>query len=383
MRYATAALPNVGAYGVGVAALDNCRRLAGGVAVGLGTISAAGAMAASVAGLAAWTMAGSLIANPGVHAPTSVTLETAALTGPYHRFAGVADLSSLAWLASRSPHAPDLTPVDAARVAAVEAPEPTSDLQGAPPPPPPPVPTSKPRLAAAPSSPMFSFSLFQKTLLAAPSAFYALIPGHAPRTRVADAAPASEADAGAVAAPRKHGDDARLITASLPPQPSRDRSISLAAHDSHTAIYDISAHVVYLPDGERLEAHSGLGFRLDDPRYVRDKARGPTPPNVYQLVLREQLFHGVRAIRLNPVNDGQMYGRDGILAHPYMLGPSGQSFGCVSFRDYQKFLHAFLRGEVDRIVVVPHLQDQPLGDVRTSSEGGGWRNLFGLIGTRS
>jgi hypothetical protein len=29
--------------------------------------------------------------------------------------------------------------------------------------------------------------------------------------------------------------------------------------DSHTAIYDIAAHTVYLPDGHRLEAHSGLG----------------------------------------------------------------------------------------------------------------------------
>jgi hypothetical protein len=38
-----------------------------------------------------------------------------------------------------------------------------------------------------------------------------------------------------------------------------------------------------------------------------------------------------------------------------MLGPSGQSFGCVSFKDYDAFLHAFLKGEVARIVVVPHL----------------------------
>ena len=37
---------------------------------------------------------------------------------------------------------------------------------------------------------------------------------------------------------------------------------------SGTAVYDISARVVYLPDGERLEAHSGLGDKLDDPRYA-------------------------------------------------------------------------------------------------------------------
>jgi hypothetical protein len=125
--------------------------------------------------------------------------------------------------------------------------------------------------------------------------------------------------------------------------------------ESHTAIYDIAARTVYLPDGHRLEAHSGLGSHLDDPRYVNTKGRGPTPPNIYNLTLRERLFHGVRAIRLVPVDNGKMFGRDGILAHTYMLGPSGQSNGCVSFRNYSAFLNAFLKGEVDRLVVVEHL----------------------------
>jgi Protein of unknown function (DUF2778) len=125
--------------------------------------------------------------------------------------------------------------------------------------------------------------------------------------------------------------------------------------DSHTAIYDIAARTVYLPNGHRLEAHSGLGSHLDDPRYVNTKGQGPTPPNVYNLTLRERLFHGVRAIRLLPVDDGKMFGRDGMLAHSYMLGPSGQSNGCVSFRNYPAFLDAFLKGEVDRLVVVEHL----------------------------
>ena len=117
----------------------------------------------------------------------------------------------------------------------------------------------------------------------------------------------------------------------------------------------LAAHTVYLPNGDRLEAHSGLGDKLDDPRYVSVKDRGPTPPNVYELTLREQLFHDVQAIRLNPVGDSSMFGRDGMLAHPYMLGANGQSNGCVSFKDYPAFLHAYLRGEVDRLVVVPHL----------------------------
>ncbi len=138
-------------------------------------------------------------------------------------------------------------------------------------------------------------------------------------------------------------------------QPARGNALLLAAADSRTAIYDIEAHTVYLPNGLKLEAHSGLGQRLDDPRHVSERSRGATPPNVYDLALREAPFHGVQAIRLNPVDDGKMFGRDGILAHTYMLGPSGQSFGCVSFKDYPQFLKAFLRGEIDRLVVVPRL----------------------------
>jgi Protein of unknown function (DUF2778) len=132
--------------------------------------------------------------------------------------------------------------------------------------------------------------------------------------------------------------------------------------DSHTAIYDIAARTVYLPNGRRLEAHSGLGDLMDDPRYINVKARGPTPPNVYNLTLREELFHGVRAIRLNPVDDGKMFGREGMLAHTYMLGPNGQSNGCVSFSDYPAFLNAYLKGEVDRLVVVDHLTNPPASE---------------------
>jgi hypothetical protein len=129
--------------------------------------------------------------------------------------------------------------------------------------------------------------------------------------------------------------------------------------DGHTAIYDIVAHRVYLPNGQRLEAHSGFGNYLDDPRYVSEKDRGPTPPNVYDLSLREELFHGVHAIRLVPVGGGNMFGREGMLAHSYMLGPTGQSNGCVSFSDYPTFLNAVLSGEINRLVVVEHLATTP------------------------
>ena len=54
-----------------------------------------------------------------------------------------------------------------------------------------------------------------------------------------------------------------------------------------------------------------------------------------------------------------MYGRDGILAHTYMLGPNGQSNGCVSLKDYAAFLDAFDRGEINRLVVVERLDNPP------------------------
>ncbi len=135
---------------------------------------------------------------------------------------------------------------------------------------------------------------------------------------------------------------------------------------SRTAIYDITAQTVYLPNGRRLEAHSGLGSYMDDPRYVNVRMNGPTPPNVYDLKLREAPFHGVRAIRLIPTDSSKMYGRAGILAHSYLLGPSGASNGCVSFSDYGAFLAAFDRGEIDRLVVVERLSDPPAP--RTASD---------------
>lgn len=120
-----------------------------------------------------------------------------------------------------------------------------------------------------------------------------------------------------------------------------------------TAIYDITAQRVTLPNGEVLEAHSGLGASMDNPRDVHLTMRGATPPGTYDLREREALFHGVRAIRLNPVGGpAAVQGRVGLLAHTYMLGPSGASNGCVVFRDYQRFLQAYLRGEIQRLVVV-------------------------------
>ena len=38
-----------------------------------------------------------------------------------------------------------------------------------------------------------------------------------------------------------------------------------------------------------------------------------------------------------------------------MLGPHGDSNGCVSIKDYDAFLQAYLNGEIKRLVVVARL----------------------------
>lgn len=121
---------------------------------------------------------------------------------------------------------------------------------------------------------------------------------------------------------------------------------------SGVAVYDISAKTVYMPDGSRLEAHSGLGSMVDQPRYANRKNGGPTPPHTYDLRLRESRFHGVEALRLTPIDGKNKYGRDGFLAHTYLLrGGRAESNGCVVFKDYARFLGAFKKGKVKRLVV--------------------------------
>ena len=136
------------------------------------------------------------------------------------------------------------------------------------------------------------------------------------------------------------------------------------------AVYDISAARVYMPDGSVLEAHSGIGKMADDPRYVDQKMRGPTPPGTYNLSRREALFYGVEALRMTPVSGKVGYNRSGILAHSYLLrGGRAESHGCVAFRDYPKFLRAFKQGKVRQLVVVPGGSRMPSAVARNGSTG--------------
>ena len=134
------------------------------------------------------------------------------------------------------------------------------------------------------------------------------------------------------------------------------KDLTALGYDGQTAVYDISAQAVYLPNGTKLEAHSGLGGLMDNPAYVDKRMVGATPPNVYDLKPREKLFHGVAALRMTPVGENEMHGRNGLLVHSYLLGPNGDSNGCVSIKEYDRFLAAYTNGEVKRLVVVPSLQ---------------------------
>jgi Protein of unknown function (DUF2778) len=148
------------------------------------------------------------------------------------------------------------------------------------------------------------------------------------------------------------------VTATIPSTLSQDPTLGGSPpYDRQTAVYDISAHMVYLPDGTRLEAHSGLGSRLDDPRSAHMRMVGVTPPHIYELKPREALFHGVPALRLNPIGgEGRIFNRAGLLAHTYMLGPNGDSNGCVSFKDYYAFLDAYRNRGIRRLAVLARIQ---------------------------
>ncbi len=128
-------------------------------------------------------------------------------------------------------------------------------------------------------------------------------------------------------------------------------------YDRQTAVYDIAAKTVYLPDGTRLEAHSGLGSKMDDVRYSHVRMQGVTPPHIYELKPREALFHGVPVLRLTPIGGKEkIFSRDGLLAHPYLLGPSGQSNGCVSFKDHYAFLDAYHNKGIRRLAVLAKIE---------------------------
>ena len=163
----------------------------------------------------------------------------------------------------------------------------------------------------------------------------------------------------------------RVKLASLTPESglfSQGPDLAALGYDRQTAVYDISARAVYLPSGLSLEAHSGMGNLKDDPEHVQQRMVGATPPATYELKPREKLFHGVAALRMTPVDGTTTFGRSGLLTHSYMLGPNGDSNGCVSIKSYDRFLKAYNDGEINRLIVVPSLSGAAQTSQRASSD---------------
>ena len=165
--------------------------------------------------------------------------------------------------------------------------------------------------------------------------------------------------------PQRRADDRTLFQklqdrlASIAPEVGmfrRPPDLAALGYDGQTAVYDITAHAVYLPNGTILEAHSGMGDLKDDPEHISVRMQGATPPATYDLKPREAAFHGVQALRMTPVEGSDVFGRSGLLTHSYMLGPKGDLNGCVSIRDYDRFLKAYNDGTFTRLVVVPSLR---------------------------
>lgn len=376
MTDATAAFYNVPSLDGRGLPLGNYRRVLNGVVVGLGTVAAVCVLVTTVTVAAAWIINTALATNPYIRAHAPIGSGTLALA-KYSRAMVAVDVAGSASVSTVLADAPDMTfearwarttpsaPTRAEPLVSERPFERANTVSVSSPPPHPlnvPQSQAKPEIAHAPD--------LTHTTKFTPAAAHSPLPPKRPAER-ANNVPLPQPS------PAKHelvrspvGQTASPVAAATPPPAStsekqvippqvHDKSMSPLDPDNRTAVYDISARTVYLPNGEKLEAHSGLGDKIDDPQYVHVRMRGPTPPNVYDLTLREKLFHGVRAIRLNPVDDSKMFERDGILAHSYMLGSNGQSNGCVSFKNYQKFLQAFLSGEVDRLVVVPNLGTEP------------------------
>ncbi len=357
MTYVTATYSDVAPFQIPKFPVRRSRSIAAkGLLAGTAIVAAGSVLAASLGLSALWISAISLNVPTRLHAGAPIAPLASAL-GEWHRtlvrsgarsgsgngFGNAPDTPEFAALAPEQAPAPVLAPPPVAPRAPALAPKPFVRV-------PLPRPRIAPRVAALPAQPPVA-------MLPAP-------PAGPPAPAVAENIPLPlarpfiaqpEAEKPPVIARAAPAPAPEPKVAALPPAPAPKDEQAASAIGKRTAVYDIEAHTVYLPNGRRLEAHSGLGHMMDDPGYIRAKMRGPTPPNVYALTLREQLFHGVRAIRLTPVDERKMHGRDGMLAHTYMLGPNGQSNGCVSFKNYNAFLEAYLDGQVDRMVVVPRL----------------------------
>ena len=284
-----ATLPNVSAFNVRPVALGDYRRkLLGGVALGLGAVAAVAITGGAATMAAAWLLSSSLSSNSNLRPAGVVALEAAELPRPHRTLTETASLVGAPHSIYEAPETmvAELPAAEAPARTAVAAPvavplptprqappkhvaEQTNDI---------PVPSARP-LAAAPSPAPAQQIAAHQTPVQAPAQ-----PTPTQQTP-AQLTPAKSEIARAPMTPPQPAEPqvpAAPAPAPAPTSPPATASITdflkrltprlaynnpdVRTPDSHTAVYDIEAHTVFMPSGQKLEAHSGLGSRMDDPR---------------------------------------------------------------------------------------------------------------------
>ena len=148
------------------------------------------------------------------------------------------------------------------------------------------------------------------------------------------------------------------VTGSIPDTRAEPDAGRIAALRQATAVYDIAAKKVICPTAP---SSRRIRPRLENGRRALCACAdaGRAPPHIYELKPRKALFHGVPALRLTPIGgQDKIFGRDGLLAHTYMLGASGNSNGCVSFKDYYAFLNAYRNQGIRRLAVLAKVESR-------------------------
>jgi hypothetical protein len=108
----------------------------------------------------------------------------------------------------------------------------------------------------------------------------------------------------------------RDSAASVPPSRSLEfGTIERPARDyaKSTAAYDFTAGSWYPPNGTRLENRSGLGDKLDHPRFVDELERAAMPSHLDERMPRSALFPMVQALLLPPICTSFWFSRTRLL----------------------------------------------------------------------
>jgi hypothetical protein len=288
MTDATVRFYNIPSLDGRVFPLGDYRQLLNGVVIGLGTVAAVCALVTIVMVAAAWIFNTALATNPYIHAhaPLGSGIMAFAQYGP--TLASAADVSKSARVSTAPADAPDVTfeakwarAMAFARVSAVPlVSEHPRERASNVPSPPLDVPQSQakseiahaPNLthvatltpAAAPASPLPSTPPLPRKRTPEWSNTLPLPRPHPSKHEIAGSPLGQTSPQVAAAKPPAASTTEKRVTA----QQIYNKSMSPSDPDSRTAIYDISARTVYLPNGEKLEAHSGLGDKRDDPQYI-------------------------------------------------------------------------------------------------------------------